>query len=67
MAAEDLRAKLADAGARRTAAMTAKAQASSELAKLIPRAARAGVPPTEIAQLTGMSRQGVYELTHRRK
>jgi hypothetical protein len=66
MQADELRAKLADAGARHTAAMAAKGTASAELARLVPRASRAGLPPSEIVRLTGLSRQRIYELTHPR-
>jgi hypothetical protein len=66
MQADELRAKLADAGARHTTAMAAKEEASAELTELVPRARRAGFPPSEIVRLTGLSRQRVYELTHPR-
>jgi hypothetical protein len=59
MKAETLRAQLAKVGKRRAAAMTAKQCASDELRELIPLAIEAGVGPTEIARLTGVSRQGV--------
>jgi len=64
---KELRAELADAGARRKAAMAAKSEASAELAELIPRAARAGISPTEIVRLTGVSRKWAYDLTHRHR
>ena len=65
MAADELRTQLADAGARRAAAVAAKTQASHELAKLVPRAVKAGLRPAEIVRLTGLSRQGVRDFTHR--
>jgi hypothetical protein len=61
MAGDDLRTKLADAGARRSAALAAKREASAELAELIPRAVRAGLRPSEIQRLTGVSKQGVRD------
>jgi hypothetical protein len=63
---EELRSKLSEVGARRTAAGGAKQKASAELAALIPQAIDAGLGPVEIAQLSGLSRQAIYELTHRR-
>lgn len=54
--------QLADAGRRRAAAIDARHDASMEIARLIPRAQRAGVGVTEIAQLTGLSRRAVYDL-----
>jgi len=65
MKADDLRAKLADVGARRKAALDAKREASHELAALVPLAVKAGLSPSEIARLTGLSRQGVRDFTHR--
>jgi hypothetical protein len=67
MGTDHLRAKLADAGVRRQAAVAAKKQASDELAALIPRAVKAGITPAEIRRLTGVSKQGVYDFTHRAK
>jgi hypothetical protein len=64
MTPDELRAKLTEVGARRRAAVAAKQQASHELAALIPLAAKAKVGPSEIARLTGLSRQGVREFTH---
>lgn len=66
MSADELRAKLADVGARRAAAVAAKREASAELAELIPKAVKAGVRPSEIVRLTGVSKQGVYDFMHRR-
>jgi hypothetical protein len=63
--ADDLRAKLADVGSRRQAAVAAKAKASEELASLIPRAVKAGIAPIEIQRLTGVSKQGVRDFTQR--
>jgi hypothetical protein len=67
MRIDELRKRLEDAGKRRTAAAAAKREASEELAELVPRAARAGLAPVEIRRLTGLSRQAVYDFTHRRK
>lgn len=64
--ADILRARLADVGARRTAAAQAKATASRELAGLVPSAIEAGLSPTEVAELTGLSRQAVYDFARDR-
>ncbi|MEA2201895.1 MAG: hypothetical protein QOI89_2491 [Solirubrobacteraceae bacterium] len=47
--------------------MAAKREESAELADLIPRAVRAGLRPSEIQRLTGVSKQGVYDFTHKGK
>jgi len=65
MTVEELRARLADVGMRRKAALAAKQEASLELAALVPSAVKAGLSPSEIARLTGLSRQGVRDFTHR--
>jgi hypothetical protein len=67
MTADELRAELAKVGSRRTAAMAAKKRASTELAALIPEALDAGLRPSEITRLTGLSKQGLYNLTHPRQ
>jgi hypothetical protein len=61
MTPKQLRAKLAIAGQKRTDAVQAKEAASAELAILVPQALAAGLGPVEIAQLTGLSRQAVYD------
>jgi len=65
MTGDELRAKLADVGARRRTALAAKKRASDELAELIPLAVAAGVRPSEICRLTGVSKQGLYNFRHR--
>jgi DNA invertase Pin-like site-specific DNA recombinase len=63
MTEKQLRAKLTAAGTRRSAAVEAKAIASAELAELVPQAIAAGLPRSEVARLTGLSRQAVYNIT----
>jgi hypothetical protein len=64
MTAGELRTKLGKVGARRAKALAAKQQASAELAELIPLAVDAGVRPSEIEQLTGLSKRGVAIFRH---
>jgi hypothetical protein len=59
--ADDLRDQLAAVGKRRQEAVEAKRTASHELATLVPRAVKAGIGPSEVARLTGLSRQGVRD------
>ncbi|HST33038.1 MAG TPA: hypothetical protein VLJ80_05900 [Solirubrobacteraceae bacterium] len=63
--AENLRTQLVAVGKRRREAVEAKRATSHELAALIPRAVKAGIGPSELARLTGLSRQGVRDFTHR--
>lgn len=62
MSRNQIASRLADAGRRRAEAIQARDDASQEIAKLIPRAQRAGIGVTEIARLTGLSRRAVYDL-----
>jgi len=63
---EEIAARIARAGRRRTRAMETKREASQELAELIPIARRAGIGVTEIVRLSGMSPRGVYDMLERR-
>jgi hypothetical protein len=58
---DELRKKLAVVGRQRRAAVEAKRKASHELAALIPLAVKAGIGPSEVARVTGLSRQGVRD------
>jgi hypothetical protein len=62
---DEIAARVARAGRRRTRAMEAKREASHELAELIPLARRAGIGVTEIVRLSGMSPRGVYDMLER--
>ncbi len=62
---DEIAARIARAGRRRTKAMEAKRDASAELAELIPLARRAGIGVTEIVRLSGMSPRGVYDMLER--
>jgi hypothetical protein len=62
---DEIAARIARAGRRRTRAMEAKRDASAELAELIPLARRAGIGVTEIVRLSGMSPRGVYDMLER--
>lgn len=57
---EELRARLAEVGKRRAEAFEARNAASAELAPLVREAASRGMRPTELARVTGLSRQAVY-------
>jgi len=59
---DEIAARIARAGRRRTRAMEAKRDASAELAELIPLARKAGIGVTEIVRLSGMSPRGVYDM-----
>jgi hypothetical protein len=61
VSADELRAELQQLGTRRREALRARKETSERLKILIPLARDAGVPVTEIADLTGLSRVGVYE------
>ena len=63
---DEIAARIARAGRRRTRAMEAKREASQELAELIPLARRVGIGVTEIVRLSGMSPRGVYDMLDRR-
>jgi len=63
---DEIAARIARAGRRRTRAMEAKREASQELADLIPLARRAGIGVTEIVRLSGMSPRGVYDMLEQR-
>lgn len=62
---DEIAARIARAGRRRTRAMETKREASKELAELIPLARRAGIGVTEIVRLSGMSPRGVYDMLER--
>jgi hypothetical protein len=64
---DEIAARIARAGKRRTRAMETKRDASQELAELIPLARQAGIGVTEIVKLSGMSYRGVYDVLERRK
>jgi hypothetical protein len=64
MSREKLTAQLAEAGRERTDAIEARRAATRRIAGLIPRAYRAGIGVTEIAQLTGMTNRAVYDVLH---
>ena len=59
---DEIAARVARAGKRRTKAMQAKREASQELAELIPLARQAGIGVTELVKLSGMSHRGVYDM-----
>jgi len=63
---DEIAARIARAGRRRTRAMEAKRDASAELAELIPLARKAGIGVTEIVRLSGMSPRGVYDMLEHR-
>jgi DNA invertase Pin-like site-specific DNA recombinase len=58
---DQLKQSLVAAGERRARAHAERHAASVELAEAVRRAADKGVPPTEIANLAGISRQAVYD------
>src|SRR4051794_36288457 len=59
---ERLRSAIREALDERERADKAKRKASMKLARSLKRAQKAGMPVTEIADLAGLSRQGVYDL-----
>jgi hypothetical protein len=61
VSADELRAELQQLGKRRREALRVRKETSERLKVLIPLARDAGVPVTEIAHLTGLTRVGVYE------
>lgn len=62
MTASDLRRALRQAGRKRLAAKTAQREAAARLSEIVPAAVEAGIPTAEIAEITGLSRQAVYDL-----
>lgn len=59
---EGLRSTLQTAGHKRQQARQLHRQAMTELADTIPDAIDAGIPITEIARLSGVTRQTVYNI-----
>lgn len=59
---DDLRRELEQIGRRRTEAIRVRDETGAQLGELVPAAHAAGLGATEIARLTGVSRQGVYDL-----
>jgi DNA-binding phage protein len=63
--ADELRQRLQETGQRRSEAIRVRDEAAAVFAELVPKAQAAGIPLAEIARLTGLSRQGVYDLLAR--
>jgi DNA invertase Pin-like site-specific DNA recombinase len=63
----DLRRELEDAARQREDAQRRRHEATRRLAEVVPRAHAAGMPVTEIAELTGLSRRAVYDLLARNR
>jgi predicted DNA-binding protein YlxM (UPF0122 family) len=59
------RVRLQALGERRAQWLEVQQEVSRELERDVPAAHRDGVPVSEIARLTGLSRQGVYDLLER--
>ncbi|HYV16263.1 MAG TPA: hypothetical protein VE972_09585 [Conexibacter sp.] len=62
MKRDEIIARLVKVGEQRSAALEAREAAADEFARLIPLAQRAGIGPTEITRLTGLSRRAVYDV-----
>lgn len=65
MTQAELRKALKRAGRKRQAAKAAQRDAAEQLAEIVPTAVAAGIPTSEIASITGLSRQAVYDLLRR--
>jgi predicted transcriptional regulator len=61
MSRDEIAEKLREIGARRTAAIEARNVASTEIAPVIRAAKAAGMTYAEIVELSGVSKQGVYD------
>lgn len=59
---DDLRASLEEAGLRRADAERQRAEAMVDIHDLVPRARAAGIGPSDLAGLTGLSRRAVYDI-----
>ena len=58
----EMLANLDSAGAKRTDSKRLRSEAAEVLKREIPRAAAAGIPITEIAKRTNMTRKAVYDV-----